>query len=309
MKRALALTCLTLMVGSTCASAQSLSDRISAVREQRREAAQRTQPQEVAVESLHIPQKMQKIIPEVFIDQTSARDVFNWWSSQTDIPMVIDWNAMELEGIDPEQIITLDLKTVPARLLLDVLMRQTSPQVEMIYEVTPWYVQVMTKRQANRHPVLRVYDVADMVMTIPNFTNAPRLDLNEALNNTNSGGSGGRGGGGGGGGGSGLFGENDNEEDQAQPTKAESGENLANMIRNTLEPDIWQANGGEFSSVRYYNGRLIVNAPLYVHRQIGIPVAATSASNRSRVMPARPGSTVGGTAPPSPIKPFGRQKR
>ncbi len=308
MKRVLALTCLTLTVWTTCAQAQSLSDRINAVREQRRQAAQ--QPQVQPPESLQIPLKIRKIIDEVFFDQSSAQDVFNWWSSTTDIPLVIDWNAMELEGIDPEQPITLDLKTVPARLLLDVLIHQTSPEVDLIYEVTPWYVQVMTKRQANRHPVLRVYDVADMVMTIPNFTNAPSFDLSRALSNTSRGGGGGSGSSGGGGsGGSGLFGNNNDGEDEDLPTKDESGQNLADMIRETIEPDIWVGNGGEFSSVRYYNGRLIVNAPMYIHRQIGIPVVTANASNLGRVMPARSGSTVGGTGTPSPNKPFGRQRR
>lgn len=311
MKRVLALTCLTLTLWSTCASAQSLSDRITAVREQRRQAAQQQQDhlQAQAQESLQIPLKMSTIIDDVFIDQTSAEDAFNWWSARTQIPLVINWDVLAIEGIDREQLITLDLKTVPARLLLDVLMRQASPHVELIYEATPWYVQITTKRQANRHPVMRVYDVSDMVMRIPNFTNAPRLDLNQALSNTNSGGSGGGGSGGGGSGGGDLFGENDDEEDDDVPTKTESGQNLADMIRNTIEPDIWQTNGGQFSSVRYYNGRLIVNAPMYVHRQIGIPVVESADVSRARVLPPRPGSNVGGTAASESGNAFGKAKR
>ncbi len=154
----------------------------------------------------------------------------------------------------------------------------------------------MTKRQANMRPVLRVYDVSDMVMRIPNFTNAPRLDLNEALSNTNSGGSGGTGGGGGS---SGLFTDEDETEEDV-PTKQENGEDLADLIRNTIEPEIWQANGGAYASVRYYDGRLIVNAPMYVHQQIGIPQVR---AYRPRVTTR--GDGVGATAPPSASKPFG----
>lgn len=304
MKRVLALTCLTLTLWTPAALAQSLSDRISAVREQRRQAEQRQQEHlEAQVqESLQIPRKMGVIIDDVFIDQTSAEDAFNWWSERTGIPLVINWGAMELEGIDREQIITLDLKTVPARLLLEVLIRQASPHIELIYEVTPWYVQVTTKRQANRHPVMRVYDVSDMVMRIPNFTHAPRLNLTDALSNTSSGG----GGGGSGGSGGQIFGDNDDAEEEDLPTKTESGQNLADMIRNTIEPDIWQTNGGQFSSLRYYNGRLIVNAPKYVHKQIGIPVVQSVDSNRDRVLPPR-GNHVGGTAAPDSNEPFGKQ--
>ncbi len=300
MKHVLAVMCLTLAVWATDTRAQSLQDRIDAVREQRQQDAQR--PQAPPQDSPQIPLKMRKIIDEVFIDQTPARDVFSWWSTTTDIPLVINWDAMELEGIDPEQPITLDLKTVPARLLLDVLMSSASPDIELIYEATPWYVQVMTKHQANRHPVMRVYDVADMVMSVPNFNNAPRFDISSALSNTNSGG-------GGGGGSSELFTTDDSEDEDTQPTKVESGQNLADTIRQTIEPDIWQANGGQFSSVRYYEGRLIVNAPLYVHKQIGIPVVSANTSRLGHVLPASPNSTVGGTATSSSGKPFGKQKR
>ncbi len=291
------LACLIFAVVFSDAQAQSLQERIQIVREQRSQVAQ---PEDVAPQpqSLQIPLKMGTLIDEVFFDQTPARDVFNWWSTVTDIPLVIDWNAMELDGIDPEQGITLNLKTVPAKLLMDVIMRQASPEVDLIYEVTPWYVQVMTKRQANRNPVLLVYDVSDMVMTVPNFTNAPRMDLNDALSNTSSGGSGG------GGSSSSLFGE-DNEDEDDLPTKGERGLDIADMIRRTIEPEIWQENGGFYASARYYDGRLIVNAPMYVHQQIGMPVVAT-------VQPRAIGgykSSAGGTQPPSVGKPFGTQER
>lgn len=304
MKRVPAVACLTLTVWAGIAHAQSLRDRIDTVREQRRQTAQQQQAQ--PKNTLEIPRKMRTIIDEVFFDQTPARDVFNWWSSTTDIPMVIDWDTMEQEGIDPDQPITLDLKTVPAKLLLNVLMRQTSPEVDLIYEATPWYVQVMTKRQANRHTVLRVYNIADMVMRIPNFTNAPSFDLSAALSNTNSGGGGG---GGGGGSSSGLFADNSNDEEDDQPTKTERGQDLADMIRNTIEPDIWQTNGGQFSSVRYYDGRLIVNAPMYVHRQIGIPLTAARTMNLNAAAPGPSASSVGGIAEPSTNRPFGKHER
>lgn len=293
------LACLIFAVVFSDAQAQSLQERIQIVKEQRSQAAQ-PEMDAPQPESLQIPRKMGTLIDEVFFDQTPARDVFNWWSSVTDVPLVIDWNGMALDGIDSEQSITMDLKTVPAKLLLKVIMRQASPEVELIYEVTPWYVQVMTKRQANRNPVLLVYDVSDMVVTIPNFTNAPRMDLNDALSNTNSGGSSG----GGSGSSSKLFGD-ENEEDEDQPTKNERGQNIADMIRRTIEPDIWQENGGFYASARYYDGRLIVNAPRYVHQQIGMPVAK---SYRPRTIGGYK-SPVGGTQPPSVGKPFGIQER
>jgi general secretion pathway protein D len=278
MRTMLAVAFVTLAVPFSSLQAQRLQDRIDAVRAQDQRRAQQRE-QAAQPPPLLIPQKMSSLIDEVTFDQTQASVAFNWWAARTGIPLVIDWNAMENDGVDPAQPITMELQTVPARLLLDALIRQASPDIQLIYEATPWYVQVMTKRQANRHPVMRVYDVADMVMHIPNFTNAPNFNLTSALSNTNSGGGGGgggsAGGGSGGGGSSKLFSNSNNSGNEKEdlPSKTERGQGLADTIRNSIEPSIWQTNGGEFSSVRYYNGRLIVNAPLYVHRQIGIPVA------------------------------------
>ena len=53
-------------------------------------------------------------------------------------------------------------------------------------------------------------------------------------------------------------------------------EDITRLIRDTIEPDIWQANGGQYCSVRHFEGRLIVNAPMCVHHQIGIPLASLS---------------------------------
>ena len=103
---------------------------------------------------------------------------------------------------------------------------------------------------------------------MPSFDDAPTFDLGESLRSSGNGG--GSGGAGGAGGGS-LF--EDQNQDRPATTKQERGEALAKLIRESIEPTIWAEAGGE-SSIRYFNGRLVVNAPKYVHRQIGIPVSA-----------------------------------
>ncbi len=289
------LACLAASILVSDLQAQSLQERIQIVREQRQQPASQQQPATQEPESQQIPLKLRKIFDEVTFDAMPARDVFEWWSSNTNIPLAIDWNGMELDGINPDQLITISLKSIPAKNLLMILMQQASPNETLIFESTPWYLQVMTKRQANRNTVVRVYDVADMVMQVPNFTNAPRMDLGEALNSSGS--SGGGGGGGGGGSSTGIFGnDNENNSEDKELTKNERGENLARLIRETIEPDIWQENGGLYASARYYDGRLIVNAPMYVHRQIGMP---ESKPYQPKTIPGRQSSVAGTQSAPS----------
>jgi hypothetical protein len=156
----------------------------------------------------------------------------------------------------------------------------------------------MTRNQAVRKPVVKVYDIRDLLFEVPNFDNAPDFDLNSALDNTSSGGSGtgtGRssgsssGGGSSGGGGTIFDTEDDNNERDRRATKEERTEDLVQLIRETIEPDIWQAHGGQLCSIKDFDGRLIVNAPMFVHRQLGMPAIKTGSKRsaaRTRVSSA-----------------------
>lgn len=247
------------------AAGQTLNERIDGLRGRHAatllEDPRFTQQQSIAA-------RLRRPVEAVDLQAVEAREAFLWWSRTTGIPLVMDWEALALEGVNPTAPITIELQNVPADRLLELLLRTTSDFTEFIYEIEPGFVQVMTKPQANRHPVVRVYDVRDLVVEIPTFDNAPSFSLTDALSNTSSGG------GGSGGGSEGLFGDEDeDDEDEEQLTTQERGEQLAELVRTTIEPTIWQANGGDAASIRYFNGRLVVRAPRYVQRQIGIPVA------------------------------------
>ncbi len=232
-------------------------------------------------------------IDVVDLDLTPARAAIQWWSRATKIPTVVNWRAIENDGLDPEAPITIQLRGVPARDVLTMIVKQWSVSEPMIVLPGPYYIELMTKSRALRRTELRIYDVGDLLHVIPDFRGAPSFDLNSALSNTSSGGSGGSsnrsgsGSGGGGGGGSGgsvnVFNTDGDREDEEHRTRTERGEDIAELIRSTIEPDIWIANGGEHASIRYFDGRLIVKAPRFVHERIGTPVGRPSGGDRRAV--------------------------
>ncbi len=228
-------------------------------------------------------QLMRKTLTNVDYDAMPGRLALEVWSSQTGVPLVVNWSALEAEGIDPESPVTLSLKKVPAEQVLRLIVQQLHPNPigddELILDIEQWYVRVMTKRDALRQSTTKLYFIGDLLMEIPNFDNAPGFDLNDALQNTNSGGSNGTGGGGSGGGG--LFDNDDEDNDEPRRSKAEKAEDIADVIRNSIEPDIWLENGGEYASIRYYRGMLIVKAPDFVHEQIGVSVGDSTPTRRS----------------------------
>lgn len=235
--------------------------------------ANRGIPAGQAGRSTPITPQIRQYVGPVRIEETSAKIAMEWWSAATNIPLVINWAAMTNEGIDPETEINVHLSRVSADVLLKLIISQFANEIPMVIEPSQSYVEVLTRNQAVRKPLIRVYEISDLLMRIPNFDDAPDFDLTVALENTNSGG-GGRGGGAGGG--NSIFGdEDDDNDDDEGSTKAERAEEFTQLIRDTIEPEIWQAHGGQFCSVRYFDGRLIVNAPLFVHRQIGLSSSST----------------------------------
>ena len=60
---------------------------------------------------------------------------------------------------------------------------------------------------------------------------------------------------------------NDNEKNKGQ-TKEERAQQLLDVITSTIQPDIWQVNGGT-AAIRFFNGNLIVTAPRSVHEALG----------------------------------------
>jgi hypothetical protein len=213
--------------------------------------------------------RLDDTLDHVQLDAVSASSAFAWWSSATGVPLVVDWTALAKDGIDPAKPVNLTLLHVPAAKVLSLLLQQTQTDDQpLVYLAAREYVQVVTKAWANKHPVLRLYDVRDLLVTIPNFDNMPSYDLNSALAKGGSGGTG-----------TGslapssIFGPNPGPPAAAPKSAAERGEDLAKLVRDTIEPTLWSENGGTPDcSVRYLNGILFVRAPLYVQEQIGTPL-------------------------------------
>ena len=228
---------------------------------------------------LSVSQRLAMPVDPAKLDHVPAKQAFEWWSHTSGVPLVINWDKMEKDGIDPATPINLDLRDVPAKELLDMMMQQASDQ-PLIYESTPWYVSITTKTEANRHMVLRTYDVGDLIHDSPPISNVPRLDLGSALSNTNMSSNAGTSGsttsgnsssGSNSGSSNGLFGQNStNQQTTKVRSEDERTDELAKIIRDTIEPTIWTENGGQ-ASIRSFRGHLIVNAPAYVQAQIGIP--------------------------------------
>lgn len=203
-----------------------------------------------------------------------AQIAFEWLSRAMDVPVLVNWRSLEALGISREDPVSIVGNNLTGEMALDIIIQQLDIDGQLLWEPTGTYVRVFTKEQAQREPIVRVYDIGDLLMTVPNFKNAPSFDLVEVTRAPATGG----------GNQQSLFDEEDDEEGNISP--AERGEEIAQIIRDTVEPDLWAQSGGLGGSIRYWKKNLIIRAPAYVHRQI--------AGDSSRTAPAavRPATMI-----------------
>jgi len=235
------------------ASGQSLQQRMEAVRRTNaaKAAAQRAKAHRTA-------STMQRGVPTVTLERVPARDAIAWISRASGVTIVVHWRKLETEyGIDPQQPVDVLGNNISAARALDLVLKQMTVDRPLVWEVTPWYVEVMSKDQADARTSILVYPIGDLITDIPNFNNAPDFDLTKITEgrqgdqaNTSS-----------------LF--DDITDTEVRQTPRERAERIAQLIRDTIEPNIWRANGGLYASISIYRDMLIIRAPMYVHRRIG----------------------------------------
>lgn len=242
------------------AAGQSLADRIAHVRAGQARAAAAQAAQDAAAQAQFSHRLAQPI--DLHLRDVPARTAFRRWSQVAGLPVVIHWEAMETDGVDPQQPIDIDAAALSAETTLLLMMGRLSQEHRFVAELHPWGLQLQTRRRANTQVVVQVYDVADLLVDVPNFDNAPRFDLAQVL------------GGAQGDDGGNVFADDNQDSDseaEAPLTRAQREVRLAELVRATLEPDVWQVNGGEHSRLTIRNGLMIVRAPRYIQQQIGRP--------------------------------------
>lgn len=192
------------------------------------------------------------------------QDVLTFISELTEAditPYYADTNNPE--GLDPDQLISLNARDMTALTLLERVLAQATPAFGSPDSNT-WQMsdtgslEIGPKDRLNRNRRVELYDINDLLFIYPDFNDAPDFDLNSVLQS-----------GGGGGGGQSPFQDNNDDsafEDQRPPE--ERAQDIIDILITTVEIDQWTDNGGDAATIRYFQGALIVNAPDYIHRGI-----------------------------------------
>ncbi len=197
-----------------------------------------------------------------FNDQR-LEDVMSFIEQLTGAEMEIMWlDDRNPDGLDKEAVITLTVKNVDALTLVEKVIAKA--QFDSLSGGNSWQmsdtgaIQIGPKARLNTYRRVEIYDINDLLLETPDYDNAPEFDLSQVLQS----------GQGGGGGGQSPF-QDQNDNDEPTVPRSERADDLRALITELVEFDQWVDNGGDAASIRYWQGSFIVNAPDYVHRQIG----------------------------------------
>jgi general secretion pathway protein D len=219
-----------------------------------------------------IRQALEQQIPIEF-DATQFDTVVDYFRNTLDINIVANWPALEDAGVPRDTLVDLQLENVPARQGLELVLEQVGARsIDPVdYSIADGVVRISTERDLQASTRTQVYDIRDLLVQVPNFSNAPSFDLRSALE-SGRGGSGSGGGTGGSSGGSsgqgGLFG-NENQQDQEaeQLSRADLITRIITLIQDTVgDSEQWYQGAG--SSIRELNGNLIIRTTSSNHREI-----------------------------------------
>ncbi len=202
--------------------------------------------------------QLDRRLPEVRFDGIGFSDVIDFLRDVTSANIFVNWQALESSGIDRNAPVTARLRDVRFSKALDIILSAVGGSlVQLGYTIDDGVITISTAEDLSQSTVTRVYDIRDLIINIPDFTEAPEFDLES---NNSSGRQGGGGGGGGGGSSGGLFGgsssSSSSEEDEI--SREELVEQIIQLIQETVAPDSWRDNGGTVGAIRELQGQLIV---------------------------------------------------
>ncbi|MGP1346897.1 MAG: hypothetical protein ACTS3F_09575 [Phycisphaerales bacterium] len=214
---------------------------------------------ETPVDRRVLSQLETQTIPANF-DENRLEDVLTFVQSVTNLNIDVDWDSLSRIGIRKDDLVSLELRQVSVRTLLDRILQKVSfDDIDRAdWAVQDGIVVVASAADLKKNTFIVVYDIRDLTFQLRDAGAPPSIDLSSIGQGE---------GGGGGGGGGGLFEDEEDEEDDL-PSTGEQIEQLLDIIQTNIDPNGWELTGGTPGIVREFAGNLVITNTARNHRQI-----------------------------------------
>ncbi len=197
--------------------------------------------------NINLPKKGRPTPRTIEFDQTELSDVIVFFRETTGLNIYVQWSSLEELGISRETPVTLKVSGLRLAKVLTMVVDQLSTSRDKLsrvyWVVDGGVVKIASGASLNTQLRTRIFDVADLLMAVPNFS-APAVGTggsNSTTGNTGSGSSG-----------------RDGDDSSAQREK--TAETLVEIVKQSIGEEMWHPIGK--GSVRIHNNRLIVSQTL-----------------------------------------------
>ena len=210
-----------------------------------------------------IQHQLDQTLPEVRFDGVAINDAIDFLRDVSGANISVNWKSLSEQGITRESPITMRLRQVTLRKALSLMLSEVGGGDKLGFGVDEGVIEISSREMIDSRMYTRVYPIEDLIMVIPDFTDAPDFSLTSQSSGSSAGGSSGSSGSGG------LFsGSSQSASKAPEKSKTERANDLIELIRSVIQPGVWVENGGK-AAIRYWNGNLVVTAPRSVLEAIG----------------------------------------
>jgi Flp pilus assembly secretin CpaC len=210
--------------------------------------------------------KLKKKEPKVDFENLEFKSVIDWLQQVSGLNINVKWTTLEQAAIQQNTPVhSVHLQDVSIEKALRTVLDDVGASSPLSYVVDEGVVTISTRDDLTgpRYRKTLVYDIRDLIVTVPSFT-APRMDLTTSMNiNGQNGGTCSSG--------CGLFnnsgncGANANQQNRQQVVTQ-----ITTLIATTIDKDSWMApiGTGTVGSMSELNGQLVITQTAENHRAV-----------------------------------------
>lgn len=208
-----------------------------------------------------------RVAEVVFVD-APLEQVMDWLRDYTGINVTVRWSVFEDSGLERDTPISLKARNLKLSQVLWMIMNQAGgSDLKLAYRAERGLITFSLHDDFEREMIVKVYDISDLLLRVPDFRNASKLNVAVALNAAAQAG-------GSQSGAAGIFsGDGQGRTDLADSRSGIDSDmrQLIRLIRSTIEPDTWHgsAGGGGHGTMIPLRRQIVVRNTLYVHQLLG----------------------------------------
>jgi Flp pilus assembly secretin CpaC len=196
---------------------------------------------------------LDKVMPEANFEGTTFTEAIDFFRDATGANIFVNTRALDAAGVDRATPISLKFHNVKFSKALDTILAMVGGQTKLAYDIDEGVITISTADQLNQNVVQEVYDIRDLLVSVPNFQLSDVTNLASSI----SGGGGGTSVGGSGGGGGGSLGSSSSGSafggsggsTQNMTSNQMLMDQVVKLITDNVSSDTWKTNGGTVGSI------------------------------------------------------------